>query len=428
MPFVIWGADPHQQIVADEGGCSPDIKGDTYGNPYTFFGNGPPGCVAGRDPQFALEREFGGQLLGFSENGVTMKIHRAVTRPGSYSFYNIWDSTNPVMAAYYGVPVSTKLLLASEGTSEMKVFGNGIPCEFCGAYGFQDDIFARTYSSIRTVFGLLWNCNNLLASGDLFAAQNHGQDACQGSDPNCDPYPLRASLKFVECAAYATANGGILYDSDEDPLLASGVLFETLTPLGASPEWIPEVRNTPVVIIYDESPPAPLPGDFTFPEGATNHVLWATDSNQRWLYTATQSLEVPEGASWTALTPSSSSDVQSGAAATIAVNVGDVVTFGVNSGVVPHGLALSDTSFFTAAYPGATIFSEDDFFTDLYGTAGQVTAPIYNGQLFVGVVNDAAFGTQVYVSDPVWGPFWMNVILQVAPTGTSGVVVGGQAL
>jgi len=277
--------------------------------------------------------------------------------------------------------------------------------------------------------GLLWNCNNLLASGDIFAAANYLKTACQGSnDPTCDPYPLRAALKFVECTSYATANGGIIYDTDEEPLLARGVMFQTLTPLGASPEFDQETRNAPVVLVFDSSTSSSSSGAFTFPAGAVNHVFWATDSNQRWLYTATDSLTVPEGAQWTALTPSLAIDVLAGTVATVAVNVGDVVTFGVNSGIVPHGLVLSDTTFFTAAYPGVTTWSEDDLFIPLYGVPGQATAPVYNGQLFVGVVNDAGLASSVSVSDSVWGPYAMNVVLQVFPDGTRGVVVGGQTL
>jgi len=336
---------------------------------------------------------------------VTMKIHRSVSRLDyKYPFYTVWDTSNVIMAGYYGVPASGKLSRATAGTGSLKIFGNGFPCDMCDGYGFQDPIISLEDSSFNWITNLLWNCNGALASGDLFTAANHAGTACVGSNnPNCDPYPLRANLKFVDCVNYITgfAASGWVFANEETSLINDGVVFETFSPLGLSPDaGLQEIRHTSVVLVADYSAPSLFPG-----EGVTSHTFLGTDSNQRWLYTSGNFVQVPAS-------PSGSSNVIDGSVAAFAVKVGDVVTFQTNSGSVPHGLVFSSNSFLTPLIGGPTA-SQNALFTSLYGTQAWELAPVLEDILFFGIVNDATTGTTLYFGDSVWGPYGMNGALVV---------------
>lgn len=262
MPFAAWGSAVASRLVTDRldyqginrAVCSSSIRGDMFGSKYRFFGEGPPGCAGEVHP---LQRVRGGQALawGPGDSTVTLKLHRTVNKNnGQFSYYVLWDTTNAIEAGYYGVPVAPKLALATTGVETMKIFANGMECAGCNAYDFQDPIIGDGLSPIRKVTNLLWNCNDVLRSGELFAISNLDGSACSTdqSNPMCDNYPLRANLKWVACKSYVEkfAASGVVYSTDNlTKWIADRVVFETVSPVGVSPSRAAaEVTNSPVVL------------------------------------------------------------------------------------------------------------------------------------------------------------------------------------
>jgi len=197
----------------------------------------------------------GAQVLNIdtTNNQVSVKVHRAVGLDNSsYYYFTIWDSSDPIQASYYGIPVTAKLAgINASDLDSVWYFGNGISCAGCNPYNFQDPILG-SYTPVRAVTNLLWNCDDVWAGGDLFAPSNRAGTACAGSDDvTCDPYPLRIDLKGVECDAYVlslTNNTGVAYYGDVAGLVDGSNVFETYSPLGAVPGVRPqEVVNAPII-------------------------------------------------------------------------------------------------------------------------------------------------------------------------------------
>lgn len=258
MPFAVWGTAPEQRLVTDNGDCNDLISKDWYGSKYTFFAGGPPTCD---DEVHPLQRVLGGQAVHWAADWstVTLKLHRTVNANNKkWSYYTIWDTTNAIEADYYGIPVSPRIAAATAtGVEWMKIFANGWECEGCNPFNFQDPIIGTGLSPIRKVTNLLWNCNNVLQSGDLFTASNYDGTACANDKENidCDNYPLRVNLKWVECAAYVQrfAPSGVVYATDNlTQWITDKVVFETLSPVGVPTSRGPaEMTNSPVVLTVD---------------------------------------------------------------------------------------------------------------------------------------------------------------------------------
>jgi len=343
------------------------------------------------------------------------------------------------MAGYYGVPTSGLISVLTQesgdvGVDTLKVFGNGVPCSGCNAYNFQDPILGKDYSPLHKVSNLLWNCNNALNSGSVFSKDNFDQTACTGNpSPSCDPYPLRANLKGVDCTQFVLplSQNGLIYYNDELSLIQSGQVFETYSPLGVPPsQRTQEILNSPVVFIADFTLLANgQPPPFQFQVGTTRHLsILATDNSQRWLYAWTDVFENVFNPAWVwvEVTPSSLSSVEDGSVYNIPVKVGDVVSFWSISTSVPHGLVLSDKNTSDSAASSVDAFfqvlsdttvlqeTEDERWVNVYGHPGWSVGPAYGGSYFTGVVNDNAAGTQLFFSDLVWGPYAMNGALVIA--------------
>jgi len=436
MPFTSWGSAQGQQLAMDDGTCSADIRGDTWGSNENFFGGGPPGCT---DDIHPLQRAAGGQVLAMTATSVTLKVHRAINRPTqTYYYYTIWDSSNPTMAGYFGVPAAGKIATLSGSTTyvgldTMKVFANGIICPGCNPYKAQDPIIGNDYSPLHMITNLLWNCNDALRTGSLFTPANYAQTACTALSPaSCDPYPLSVPLKFVECTDYViskTNAEGFVYFNDEKSLIEKGFVFETYSPVGTPPDadWAMfEIMNTPVVFIADF-------GDSNLPwmwkEGDRQLVIVGTDNSQRWLYTWMNTYVVDWSGEWdwAEVTPFSRGDLINGTVDVLKVKVGDVVSFWASSMVVPHGLVLSDrnneydaaedafNAFFHVLETGDFEWEEtiEQRFVDVFEHPGWSADPGYGGHFFTGLVQDNSAGTQIYFTDLLWGPYAMNGVLEV---------------
>jgi len=251
MPFVAWGTGEGQQLVIQTSTCNDQIRLDLGLSDANTSMGGPPGC---EDQDLPLQLFAGAQVISVANNQVTVKIHRAIgTDNSTYYYFTIWDSSDPIQASYYGIPVTAKLADV-EDLDSVWYFGNGISCAGCNPYNFQDPILG-SFSPVRAVTNLLWNCDGVWAGGDLFAPSNRAGTACAGSDDvNCDPFPLRADLKGVECDSYVLTKteNGIAYYDEIAGLVDGSNVFETYSPLGAVPGVrAQEVVNAPIILALD---------------------------------------------------------------------------------------------------------------------------------------------------------------------------------
>jgi hypothetical protein len=255
MPFIAWGEEAYNMMALDNGGCDEEIRAD-WGLPDDLIINGPPGCEDHDDPLAHFE---GGQLLAVTEDTVAIKVHRAINEAdGTFHFFSLWDSSNEVMANYYGIPVSDRLSW-SLASDDVSYFANGIPCEMCNPYDFQDPILSADSTPVRAVTNFVWNCDDIFRGGDLFADSNRDGSACDDvSDAelaDCDPYPLRAELKWVECESYvAEVNSDlVVFQSELTALIEGNNVFATYSPVGVPPEedQAQEYINAPVLFTVD---------------------------------------------------------------------------------------------------------------------------------------------------------------------------------
>jgi len=113
VPFVKWGDGPGQQMLVDQGGVDPMIRG-IQPNPFSY-GDGPPGAT---ESEPALKRYKGAQLLDLDieRREVTIKLHSSVLKEGRYPHYVVWDANKGPAAGFMGTPYVTK-------TSTMGRFG-----------------------------------------------------------------------------------------------------------------------------------------------------------------------------------------------------------------------------------------------------------------------------------------------------------------
>jgi len=453
MPFVEWrtiGGAPTSLIFASEG-CSNEVRGDLYGSAGTdVLPPGPPNC---EENDLVLERSMGGQVLEMNtiNQTITVKIHRAVTRDSNqWSYYTIWDSSEPVQASYYGVPHSGRLALLGEkpsyndGVDTLKIFANGDLCPGC-TIDFQDPIIGVDYSPLHAITHLLWNCDNAIptTAGKIFTEANFNGNACPPPvSYTCDQFPLRADLKWRYCpetVASSSTNGVVYFNQDYD-LVQKRVLFETLSPVGVPPEKpgvSQAVFNTPVVlqVNFDAAAPAPAAG--------RHYHVFATENVDRWVWGWDESPFVAPLADWEAertrliqlmaslslspLTPSSLASLTDFSVGSLPVAVGDLVTFYSASQSVAHSLVLVDMNDYddasTAVHAFFSISYTPDHFTDestgrfapVFGHPGwHSAAPVYSGVLFSGVVRDNVAGSSLYFSDASYGPNAMNGVLKLS--------------
>jgi len=152
MPFYKWGEGADEHMVKDKGGCDPLINNNRDASG-PFEGQGPPGCD---DEDLAQFRGAGGQVLGANTEirsgasllplDVTVKLHRAVRHnDGVYPYYAIFDASTADFAGWFGVPQSARLgdsvpAKLHHAVTLVNVFLNGIACDDCNPWGFQDPV------------------------------------------------------------------------------------------------------------------------------------------------------------------------------------------------------------------------------------------------------------------------------------------------
>jgi len=188
--------------------------------------------------------------------------------------------------------------------------------------------------------------------------------------------------------------------------------------------------NTPVVFVADFNDPtgSTVEQTWQWQAGTRQLVILASDNTQRWLYTWITTMEIDWSGEWDwqELSPASAESVVDGTVATIQVKPGDVVSFWSSSGIVPHGLVLSDYNggWATAAEAidfffdpinatGTWMLTEEDRFLNFYGHPGWASEPSYGGHFYSAAVRDNAAGTNLFFTDLIWGPYAMNGVLEV---------------
>jgi len=158
-------------------------------SPWT--GGGPSGCVSTDLPMF---RSAGGQVLGANTDrrsgasllplDFTVKLHRAVRHnDGVYPYYAVFDSTSATIAGWYGVPQSLRLSFAGPGhladaVTVMNVFQNGIACDDCNPWGFQDPVAPAVLDTPLHQFSLVYlDCDVTFPTNSIDFVSDAGE-AC----------------------------------------------------------------------------------------------------------------------------------------------------------------------------------------------------------------------------------------------------------
>ncbi len=144
MPLVVWGTDPGQRLLIDEGGCDPLIRSNPP-SPF-FIGNGPAGGNCAQETP--IMRYKGGQALAIDleSQTVTMKLHKATFRlDKKVPYYTVFEASKGPPAGFMGVPHAPKLsnmgrFEDDQGVGLIVQFGNGVPVSDGGPNRFQPGI------------------------------------------------------------------------------------------------------------------------------------------------------------------------------------------------------------------------------------------------------------------------------------------------
>lgn len=236
-PFVKWGKDPDQQLIVDQGGCDPNIRENSPLE--EIQGPGPAGCKMGEKP---LERYRGGQVIEIDIptqcpaedartpcGSVTMKLQRAIYRPGIYPYVTIFDASKSATAEQLGIPYAPKLARgwsSNNAVARLVEFQNGVPNprpDGGGPARFQWGVISygsQTWSTYSPIAHLTWaflDCN--------------GNKKIDDGNFECEHY-----------AAELTRPGrgyfpdGIVFREDLQDLIDYGAVFITEAPADLSGE------------------------------------------------------------------------------------------------------------------------------------------------------------------------------------------------
>ncbi|MGE4619731.1 MAG: hypothetical protein AAEJ04_07995 [Planctomycetota bacterium] len=143
MPLVVWGTEPGQRLLIDQGGCDPLIRSNP---PSPFFvGGGPAGANCSEETPYM--RYKGGQALAIDlvSETVTMKLHKATYKRGVIPYYTVFEASKAPPAGFMGVPYAPKLsnlgrFEDDQGVGLIVQFGNGVPVSDGGPNRFQPGI------------------------------------------------------------------------------------------------------------------------------------------------------------------------------------------------------------------------------------------------------------------------------------------------
>jgi hypothetical protein len=216
VPFVRWGDDPGEQIIVDQGGCSPLIRKNA---PSPFFVGGGPFDGGDCTNEGPLDRYKGGQAVNIDlvNLTVTMKLHKSwYSWPGKLPHYTVFEHSKAPPAGFTGTIWAPKLANVGRfGTGKaagrIHQFSNGLRVEDGGPNRFQPGNVSytggmrQTYSPMWHIGWVFYDCDQ---DGVFFGPYNVGEGdvPVPGSGiPGFDPLvpetfdPFQMDDKGVAC-------------------------------------------------------------------------------------------------------------------------------------------------------------------------------------------------------------------------------------
>lgn len=277
VPFIRWGNGPGEQILVDEGGCSPLIRKNA---PSPFFVGGGPFDGGDCTNEGPLDRYKGGQAVAIDVINltVTMKLHKAWYKwPNKLPHYTVFEHSKAPPAGFTGTIWAPKLANigrfgANKAAGRIHQFSNGLRVEDGGPNRFQPGNvsytggMSQTYSPMWHIGWVFYDCDQ---DGVFFTSdRNIGEGAVPvpgsgipGFDPE-DPATFDPFQMDDKGAACLTVVNSVLKNGDEgagvmesihevEDLDESGLIVFTEGPPGLR-------QNSPLQPQLEVSCPAPV--------------------------------------------------------------------------------------------------------------------------------------------------------------------------
>lgn len=258
VPFVRWGDAPGEQILVDEGGCSPLIRKNP---PSPFFVGGGPFDGGDCTNEGPLDRYKGGQAVDIDlvNLTVTMKLHKAWYKwPNKLPHYTVFEHSKAPPAGFAGTIWAPKLanigrVGANKAAGRIHQYSNGLRVEDGGPNRFQPGNvsytggMSQTYTPMWHIGWVFYDCDQ---DGVFFTTdRNVGEGAVPvpGSGiPGFDPLipeefdPFQMDDKGAACLNVVNsviknggAGAGVMESIHEvEDLDAAGLIVFTEGPAG----------------------------------------------------------------------------------------------------------------------------------------------------------------------------------------------------